>query len=202
MAAAAIPLAQFGASLLGGLLGGGHDDDDVDFAEDDIARNFFIPIIQEMIPGFVPEPGRAGGPGFTWSGLRSSASNADLSGARISPSQARALIARGDAIISDSCARFARAGFPCPPDPPGKKSSGAGRDITPTWNVIRGQLELLAAQAESSLRLPQLKPVVFNSTGLASPDFSFLSEVNSRWAVWGIGILVVVGGGLWLATRR
>ncbi len=143
-----------GPALLGALLRRGHADDSVDFREDDVATDFFAPIVKQLNPTV------AGRASFKWRELRSFADNADLSKSSMTKLRAQELIEMGDTGIAELCQQFAVEGWPCQPSPPGSRKSGAGRDIRPTWDRIRLRLAEVAARA-------------------AAPGTSFLLAVGS-----------------------
>ena len=158
MASIAISIGvEQGMSLFSALMSRGHEDDSVDFKEDEVAAKFFTPIVKQLNPTV------AGRASFFWHELRLFSDVADLSKSSMTALQAQEFIELGDTAIEELCQAFAQQGWPCQPEPPGSKSSGAGRDIRPTWDRIR-------------LRLSEV------ATGVATPGTSFLLAVGSPGA--------------------
>lgn len=149
----------------------GHDDDAIDQAEEDILRQFLLPVLQTLHPERTIA--------FSWREARAAA-QAPLQNPNLTPTQAQELIAQGDGIIADSCSQFAQAGYPCPPAAPGRSSSGAGRDIQPLWELIRVQLAQVAS-APSSNSVAQLVQQVVPGV---SPEVA-------EWLPWILGGLAV-----------
>ena len=116
--------------------GKGHDDDAVDDAEEQILFNFLVPVINSIQPGAV-----AARP--FWQDANAAAAALDINNSPLTPDDAQQLIAQGDALLAEACASFAEQGFPC------KSGGGAGGDIQPLWDTIRGKLQQIAAKQTS-----------------------------------------------------
>ena len=211
-AIAGILAANFGMAIFSSLMGRGHADDDVDSKEDELAVEFFSPIVTVLNPSVSilqkKIRKRTGLPFFRWSDIDAAADSAQLQLSDVTRLQAQEWIRTGDSGIEDLCQAFAEQGWPCQPEPPGRKSSGAGRNIRPTWEKIRARLVEVrdGAVTANTPIIPFGVATQFLEVPVAAANRAAVSVGLPRrfgeFTVYTVALAAVVGVGVAIAKRK